>query len=167
LGRHRGGTKGRVIRAVLTAALLFFVCTGLANTEITFKVLPAYEFVEVTRVVDGDTIKVILDGSQETVRLVGVDTAESVHPNHSKNTLEGVTASNYTKKQLEGKRVLLVFSEPKQDFFGRYLAYVYLVDTSSYPAKLICFNWMLIENGYSDIYTKYKFSFKEEFAESF
>ena len=36
--------------------------------------------VTVTRVVDGDTIKVVLDGLEVTVRLIGVDTPETVHP---------------------------------------------------------------------------------------
>lgn len=61
----------------------------------------------VVNVVDGDTIKVELDNQKYTVRLVGVDTPESVHPNKEKNTKEGKIASDYTKNRLTGKNVYL------------------------------------------------------------
>ncbi|MBS3198959.1 thermonuclease family protein [Turicibacter bilis] len=56
------------------------------------------ERVTLKRVVDGDTI-IVFDESQNEirVRLIGVDTAESVHPDESKNTTEGALASDYTK----------------------------------------------------------------------
>ena len=61
--------------------------------------------VNVFSVVDGDTIKVILNNEKYTVRLVGVDTPESVHPNKEKNTVEGKIASDYTKSRLQDKNV--------------------------------------------------------------
>ena len=63
--------------------------------------------VNVFSVVDGDTIKVTLNNEKYTVRLVGVDTPESVHPNKEKNTKEGKIASDYTKNRLTGKNVYL------------------------------------------------------------
>ena len=59
----------------------------------------------VLRVVDGDTFVVNYNGIEEKVRLIGVDTPESVHPDSSKNTAVGVLASEYTKERLEGKEV--------------------------------------------------------------
>lgn len=155
MGRYTNGKKGTTRGRILITALCLIGLIGLA-----------YDSVEVIRVVDGDTIKVLLNGEIETVRLVGVDTAECVKPGVGiqDGSLE---ASAYTKGMLTGKWVLLVYSEPAQDFFGRYLAYVYLVDTETYPAKIVCFNWMLIENGYSDVYTKYKFKFREQFIGAF
>ena len=41
---------------------------------------------EVLRVVDGDTIEIDYNGEKEKVRLIGVDTPESVHPDAEKNT---------------------------------------------------------------------------------
>ena len=52
---------------------------------------------KVTRVVDGDTIKVNFNGKEESLRLIGIDTPESVHPDASRNVLEGRIASDYTK----------------------------------------------------------------------
>src|SRR4051812_19284592 len=59
----------------------------------------------VARVIDGDTIQ--LDGG-DRVRLVGVDTPETVHPRKPIERF-GKEASAFTKKQLEGEKVLLVF----------------------------------------------------------
>ncbi|MCM3784958.1 stalk domain-containing protein [Neobacillus mesonae] len=91
---------------------------------------------KVTRVVDGDTIEVTLnDGSVEKVRLIGIDTPESVHPDADRNTSEGVVVSDYTKSQLLNKTVLLEFDAGERDTYGRLLAYVYL-NGNMYNAKL-------------------------------
>ena len=57
----------------------------------------------VVKVVDGDTIIVDIDGVEERVRLIGVDTFESVHPDEDRNVAYGEIASDFTKSQLEGK----------------------------------------------------------------
>ena len=49
--------------------------------------------------------KFTLNNEKYTVRLVGVDTPESVHPNKEKNTVEGKIASDYTKSRLQDKNV--------------------------------------------------------------
>lgn len=48
---------------------------------------------KVIRVVDGDTIVIDYNGAEEKVRLIGVDTPESVHPDEEKNTEFGEKAS--------------------------------------------------------------------------
>jgi endonuclease YncB( thermonuclease family) len=106
----------------------------------------------VTRVVDGDTLKVMIDGKEETVRLCGVDTPETVH--QSKPVEDGgIEASDFTK-QLTGKQIILTYDEKPRDFFGRLLAYVWL---ESDNGQLICWNVELIRQGHSELYTKYKF----------
>lgn len=99
----------------------------------------------VTRVVDGDTIVVDIDGTAETVRLIGVDTPESVHPDADKNTEAGVAASDYTKAALEGKEVELELDVQERDKYGRLLAYVYLDG--------VMYNKTLLEEGIADIAT--------------
>jgi len=54
----------------------------------------------VIRVVDGDTIVVDYKGKYEKVRLLRVNTPESVHRDKKQNTPMGKVASNYTKKRL-------------------------------------------------------------------
>ena len=106
----------------------------------------------VLRCVDGDTLVVMLNGQKEYVRLLGVDTAESVKPGVEVQP-GALEASEFTK-QLTGKRIILTFDENKKDFFGRLLAYVWI---ESDNGQLICWNVELIRQGHSELYTKYKF----------
>ncbi len=86
---------------------------------------PAEAVVPVTRVIDGDTIEVRLDGGYEDVRLIGVDTPETVKPDTPVQCF-GERASHFTKRLLEGRRVRLVFGVERHDVYGRSLAYVHL-----------------------------------------
>ena len=81
--------------------------------------------VVVTRVVDGDTVEVQLDGSEEDVRYIGVDTPETVKPDEPVQCF-GPQASAFNHRLVEGKRVRLVFGAERRDVYGRLLAYVYL-----------------------------------------
>lgn len=87
------------------------------------------EAATVMRVIDGDTFEADLNGETVTVRLIGVDTPESVNPDESKNTQEGVDASNHTKEILpEGTTVWLQADQSDTDKYGRLLRYVWLID---------------------------------------
>lgn len=113
---------------------------------------------KVVRVVDGDTIVVNFNGKEEKVRFIGVDTPESVHPDKSKNTEEGVRASEYTKERLLNKNVKLEFDVQERDKYGRLLAYVYIEGNM--------YNKELLEKGYAKVATyppnvKYVDEFKE------
>ena len=79
----------------------------------------------VTRVVDGDTIHVSLKGKDETIRMLLLDTPETVDPNKPVEPF-GKDASNFAKQTLSGKTVgIQVGSEPR-DKYGRLLAYVWV-----------------------------------------
>lgn len=99
----------------------------------------------VLRVVDGDTFVVNYNGVEEYVRLIGVDTPESVHPDSERNTEAGILASDYTKARLEGKQVELEFDVQQRDMYGRLLAYVY-VDG-------VMYNKTLLEDGVANLAT--------------
>jgi micrococcal nuclease len=79
----------------------------------------------VTRVVDGDTVEVRLDGVEEDVRYIGVDTPETVKPGNPVECF-GPQASRFNHRLVEGRRVRLVFGVERRDVYGRLLAYVYL-----------------------------------------
>lgn len=100
----------------------------------------------VLRVVDGDTIIAKVNGKIEKIRLIGIDTPESVHPDKSRNTEAGIVASNFTKSELLNKDIYLEFDVQQRDKYGRLLAYVYYKDG-------IMFNKTLLENGYAKIAT--------------
>lgn len=88
---------------------------------------PASASAYVTRVVDGDTVEVQLDGEEEDVRYIGVDTPETVKPGAPVDCF-GPQASSFNHRLVERRRVRLVFGAERRDQYGRLLAYVYLGD---------------------------------------
>jgi micrococcal nuclease len=78
----------------------------------------------VTRVVDGDTVEVSLDGHRERVRYIGIDTPESVKPGVPVQCFAEAAAEE-NRRLVEGRRVMLRFDAERRDRYGRLLAYVY------------------------------------------
>lgn len=102
---------------------------------------------EVVRVVDGDTIVVRLGRDEETVRLLGIDTPESVDP-RSPVECFGKEASARTGELLPpGTDVRLVRDVEARDRYDRLLAYVYRGDDDTFV------NLALVEEGYADVLT--------------
>jgi micrococcal nuclease len=111
----------------------------------------------VVRVVDGDTLVVAIDGREEKVRLIGVDTPESVDPRRPVEYF-GREASAFLSGLVEGKRVALAGGAGSQnrDRYGRLLRYVYLEDGTLVNAEII-------RRGYGLAYTRFPFERMEEF----
>lgn len=112
----------------------------------------------VLEVIDGDTIAVEISGSREKVRLIGVDTPETVHPNRIVERF-GPEASRFVEGLLAGERVRLVL-EPAgltHDKYGRALAYVYRASDELFV------NAEIIRLGYGHVYTRFPFQHMEEF----
>jgi micrococcal nuclease len=101
----------------------------------------------VATVVDGDTIEVepTIDGEEEEVHFIGVDTPETKDPEEGLEPY-GEEATNFTRSVLEGEEVELEFDAKKKDQSGRLLAYVY-------PMGEQMFNEDLLEQGYGQLYT--------------
>jgi micrococcal nuclease len=81
----------------------------------------------VVRVVDGDTMIVMLGGKKVRVRLIGANTPETVKP-HWPVEPWGPEASQFTKQFLAGGAVRLQYDGPRRDKYGRTLAYVWVGD---------------------------------------
>lgn len=80
---------------------------------------------KVLHIKDGDTIDVNVKGQKQTVRLLLLDTPESVSQKIPPQKM-GKEASSFLKKQLDGKSVTLVYDQgPKEDKYGRKLAYIF------------------------------------------
>ncbi len=102
---------------------------------------------KVAKVVDGDTINVLVDGKSRPIRLIGIDTPETVDPRKSVQCF-GKEASNKTKELLTGKSVVLE-EDPTQgdtDKYNRLLRFVFLEDGTH-------INKLLISEGYAHEYT--------------
>ncbi len=99
----------------------------------------------VTRVVDGDTIEIrpAINGIED-VRLIGVDTPETVDPSTGVQPY-GPQASRFTTREFEGEQVQLEFDQEREDQFGRLLAYVHLADGT-------LFNETLLRQGYAQLF---------------
>ena len=85
------------------------------------------ETARVLRIVDGDTILVLLDGREERVRYIGVDTPETVAPDRPVECF-GTEASAANARLVEGQTVRLERDVSERDRFGRLLRYVYAGD---------------------------------------
>jgi len=116
-----------------------------------------YETAKVGRVVDGDTLEVTITGRSEgpaaglaelgevyKIRLIGIDTPESVKPGSPVECF-GKEASEAAAALLEGQEVTLVKDVEETDAYERLLRYVYLGEELA--------NARLVLNGYASAYT--------------
>lgn len=117
------------------------------------------ELYKIVSVTDGDTLKVDLNGTTETVRLIGIDTPETVDPRTTVQCF-GQEASDYAKSLLTGKSVKLEAdsSQGERDKYNRLLRYIILEDGTNINKKMIT-------DGYAYEYTyntpyKYQSEFK-------
>ncbi len=79
----------------------------------------------VVEVVDGDTARMRISGSEESVRYIGIDTPESVIPGEQPECF-GKRSAALNRTIVEGEHVTLVLGAERRDHYGRLLAYVYL-----------------------------------------
>ena len=112
---------------------------------------------ELVKVTDGDTSWVKPTGTEDSerfkVRLIGINTPESVHSDKTRNTKEGKEASKFLKALLEKYDTLyLEYDEAQYDKYGRTLAYIWLNNnfTDSYDDfKAYNLGAILIANGHA------------------
>lgn len=99
----------------------------------------------VVRVVDGDTIVVDLGGQTERVRLIGVNTPETVDPRVPVQCF-GREASDHLHEMLpEGSGVRLERDVEERDRYGRLLAYVWRAGDGAFV------NLELLDDGYGQV----------------
>ena len=110
----------------------------------------------VNRIVDGDTITAVVEGAETKIRMIGVNTPESVATGSAaaKNCQEGKDASNYTKAQLSNQQIYLEFDTDIYDKFNRYLCYVYnygdITPDKDNPDLNYMYNAELVSEGYAE-----------------
>jgi|GEM_PF-639245 len=113
------------------------------GTSLPAGVVPA----QVARVVDGDTVRVILDGQEIITRLIGIDTPETKAPNRPIECF-GPEASAFATDTLSGQQVYLEYdaSQDRYDRYDRHLVYLWLSDGRN-------FNELMVANGFAFEYT--------------
>ncbi len=171
---------------LLSSVLVIAGCTGTSNTNSTGanhgipsastysqhsrQFSPNWEsaLVYVTRVVDGDTAYVrFSNGTIEKVRFLGVDTPETELSRNKPDEYDHITdmecltrwglkAEDFTRRELQGKYVYLVFDpiSPRRGYYGRLLAYIYLTNGTDFTEELV-------RLGYARVYVEGKFEKKD------
>lgn len=142
---------------ILVAVVAFksgWLRPGGANTA---KSLPP-GFYSINHFVDGDTIAVNMDGHEESVRFIGVDTPETHKPNTPVQCF-GPQAAAFTQKEIGSTGVRLVSDSlsTDRDRYGRLLRYVYLPNGTN-------LNESLIQNGFGFYYPYFPFSKSVQFS---
>jgi micrococcal nuclease len=132
----------RKLSTIVIPVLILFFLLSTSHAEIY----------KVKRVIDGDTL-LLTNG--ERVRLIGVDTPETKHPQKPIEYF-GKEAYFFTKQMVDGKEARFEFDRQKRDRYGRLLAYVYLLDGTFLNAEII-------KQGYGFAYTRFPFKHMEEF----
>ncbi|MBQ7155579.1 MAG: thermonuclease family protein [Synergistaceae bacterium] len=140
------GPKKIIILVI--AAILLYLSGGIEQQDDS-----GFVSGTIKRVIDGDTAVVTVDGAERRVRLLGVDTPETVHPNKPVQ-FYGKEASNFTKEALTGKRVWLEYDASPQDRYNRHLVYIWTakpknIDEASMRKDM--FNARLLLDGYAKV----------------
>lgn len=149
----------RIIIAALVVALFCVSAFVVFKSSIAgIQIDPDIQY-RVVSVIDGDTFKVKMGNRTVTVRLLGVDTPETVDPRRKKEDCFGRQASDATKRLLDGRSVYLELSPKREveDRYGRILAYAYIAndpirDEAAAP-DVLSLNEMLIRDGYAREFT--------------
>lgn len=131
---------------------------GSAGTDAAARISVEVEQAELVRIVDGDTIRVRIDGEgeEQKVRLLEINTPESVHSDERKNNRFGEEASDHLKEMLAGaETVWLTRDQSDTDQYGRLLRLVWTAPPedpfSEEELRENCVNAMLLLDGYAQV----------------
>lgn len=116
----------------------------------------------VTRVVDGDTLHVRVEGSdrETVVRLIGIDAPELRPRDEARPELFAQQATDYAKTRAENRRVLLQLEPTRtRDRYDRLLAYVWLSENES-------LNLALVRDGFAYADRRFNHTYRSLFEQA-
>ena len=122
------GSERVFVAVVLVLALLFYPVSRMGFDGLLYRLGGVDQvYGKVSKITDGDTISVEVYGQVQPVRLIGVDTPETVAPDQPVGCY-GKEASRYTKRKLQERLIRLEIPRigNSEDAYGRTLAYAYL-----------------------------------------
>ncbi len=102
----------------------------------------------VTKVVDGDTFEIDAGGEKLKVRLIGIDTPETVDPRRPVGCF-GKSASEETKRLIEGRQIILTKDISETDKYDRLLRYAFLPLSDG---QNLFINDYLVRQGFANSY---------------
>ena len=113
--------------------LIFFISISLAQAEISFRQYNSQYCY------DGDTCYVTVDGKNNKIRLLELDTPEISKPKCDEELELGLKARDYINNLIENASSIEFKTEYKEDYFGRILSYL-IIDGEDVSAKLVSNN---------------------------
>ena len=144
---------------VIFCAIATYISTPKSKfSYVNISKIDSQKLYKVEKVIDGDTVEVLIDQKIIMVRMLGIDTPETVDPRKPAQCF-GKEASDKTKELLTGRSATLKGDKTQSiiDKYGRVLAYVYRDDG-------ISINEYLLENGFAHEYTYGKaYQMKKDF----
>ncbi len=156
-GIKKGCYMRRILSGALSIVLISLVCLW-AGSDILIGNFDGQPTYKVTDIVDGDTVKISMEGKETIIRLIGVDTPETVDPRKPVQYY-GKEASTFTTNLLKGEDVY-VETEPGMtvDIDKRRLLYLF----RSLDGLFV--NLEIIRQGYGRVYDN-EFKYKKTFIE--
>jgi len=122
------------------STLFIFLAGAFGTGSAPSGALPVPTYADVVTVIDGDTIVVSVDGKEEFVRYIGIDTPETAHGTDDEECY-AKEATERNARLLAAGQVQLEEGKENRDKYGRLLRYVYADD--------IFVNRALVEEGYA------------------
>jgi endonuclease YncB( thermonuclease family) len=160
--------KKKLIRIAISLCVALFIAffqqqglletPKIKTTEVVTQNTPG--FYEIASFEDGDTIVVNMEGKEERVRFIGIDTPETKDPRKPVQCF-GHAASAFTKN-LIGKNRVRLEADPinsNRDRYQRLLRYIYLPDGTLVNKKII-------EEGFGFALTAFPFTKVDEFVKA-
>src|SRR4051794_7094791 len=128
-------TERRVIGVAKVVLALLAVGGAGTATAVALAPEPSTDSATVTRVVDGDTVDVDIDGRSERIRLLNVDTPETKDPNQPVQCLGPEATAFLTGLLPPGTSVRLEYDRERTDRYDRTLAAVFSTDSTLVNAE--------------------------------
>ena len=137
--------RNKIFLILFLGILLLFSQSSLENSQYVGTTSEKIS-VDLVRIVDGDTLVVRINNKEEKVRIIGIDTPESVRPNYPVECF-GTASFEYIEFLIGNNELFLEFDETQgmRDRNGRLLAHVFVQD--------INIGERMIADGYAYEYT--------------
>jgi micrococcal nuclease len=136
-----------IVVCVIVCVVVSLGLYAIISQKSTLVTIEPHTLYDVVEVMDGDTLRVKVNHKVITVRLLGINTPETVDPRRGVGCF-GPEASKQTKELLTGQKIFLALNPKREvlDRYGRYLAYIYREDG-------LFINEKLLTEGYAREYT--------------
>lgn len=133
---------------IVALLLLSFLAACTGSSEVAVRPIPGTDLsgvgATVVKVIDGDTVELRFPGREpEMVRLLGIDTPETVHPNRPVECFGPEASTRATELLPTGSQVLVQRDAEARDRYGRLLAYLWTTDGTFVNAEMVA-------GGYAD-----------------